>query len=85
MMAKGGKMPKKAVQHILIPKHKKLSEKEKKDVLERYHVTFNELPSIHESDPALRDVDVEAGDVVKIERTSPTAGKTVFYRGVIDG
>ena len=71
-----------AIQHVLIPKHKKLSEKEKKELLERYDVTLNELPSIMKSDPALIDMDVEVGDIIMIERDSPTAGRTVFYRGV---
>ena len=70
-------------QHILVPKHKKLSEKEKKDILEKYHITENELPTIMKSDPALAGMDVEVGDVIMIERSSPTAGRTVFYRGVI--
>jgi DNA-directed RNA polymerase subunit H len=72
-----------ARQHILIPKHKKLSEKEKAEVLERFHITINELPSIHKSDPALVGMDVEVGDVIMIERKSHTAGKAVFYRGVV--
>ncbi|MBW2972698.1 DNA-directed RNA polymerase subunit H [Candidatus Woesearchaeota archaeon] len=77
-------MPKQPIQHVLIPKHKKLSDKEKKDVLEIYKITVNELPSIHKDDPALAGIDVQQGDVIKIERDSPTAGKTVFYRGVLD-
>ncbi|MBU2560825.1 MAG: DNA-directed RNA polymerase subunit H [Nanoarchaeota archaeon] len=77
-------MPKQAIQHVLIPKHKKLSEKEKKDLLDQYKITINELPSILKSDPALAGMDLQAGDVVKVERNSPTAGKTVFYRGVAD-
>ncbi|MBW2967173.1 DNA-directed RNA polymerase subunit H [Candidatus Woesearchaeota archaeon] len=72
-------------QHILIPKHKKVSEKEKNEVLSRFNITVNELPSIKMSDPALRGLDVEPGDVIRIERESPTAGNTVFYRGVING
>ncbi len=79
------KMSKTAVQHVLIPKHKKLSEKDKKELLENYKISVNELPSIFKSDPALLGVEVEAGDVVKIERDSPTAKDTTFYRGVIDG
>jgi DNA-directed RNA polymerase subunit H len=76
-------MAKEARQHILIPKHKKLSEKEANEVLERYHITVNELPAIHKNDPALAGIDVEIGDVIMIERKSPTAGTTVFYRGVV--
>lgn len=75
-------MSKQAVQHILVPKHRKLSEKEIKDLLEQHKITVNELPSIQKSDPALAELDAEEGDVIRIERDSPTAGKTVFYRGV---
>jgi DNA-directed RNA polymerase subunit H len=78
-------MAKEARQHILIPKHKKLSEKEKAEVLELYHITMNELPSIYKSDPALAGMAIEVGDVIMIERKSPTAGKSVFYRGVVSG
>jgi DNA-directed RNA polymerase subunit H len=76
-------MAKEARQHSLIPKHKKLSEKEKNEVLERYHITINELPAILKSDPALAGMDIELGDVIMIERKSPTAGRTIFYRGVV--
>lgn len=72
-------------QHCLVPQHKKLSEKDKKALLERYSITVNQLPSIYKSDAAISQLGVEPGDVIKIERDSPTAGKTVFYRGVIDG
>ena len=77
-------MSKQPIQHILIPQHKKVSEKEKKDILEKYHITVNELPSIRKSDPALAGMDVQPGDVVRIERISPTAGDVSFYRGVVD-
>ncbi len=77
-------MTKPSIQHVLIPKHKKLSEKEKNELLEKYHVTLNELPSIKKNDPALAGMEVESGDVIKIERDSPTAGKAIFYRGVAD-
>ncbi|NQU78578.1 DNA-directed RNA polymerase subunit H [Candidatus Woesearchaeota archaeon] len=71
-----------ARKHKLIPKHKKASEKEKTAVLEQFKITVNELPSINKSDTALVGMDVEVGDMIKIERVSPTAGSTVFYRGV---
>ena len=71
--------------HVLIPKHSKLSEKEKKELFERYNITIKELPRIKESDPAIASLKVKPGDVVKIIRNSPTAGTAVFYRGVIHG
>jgi len=70
--------------HELVPKHEKLSKKEAKDVMERYHTSLRELPKIKASDPAILGIGVKAGDIIKITRTSPTAGETIFYRGVIN-
>lgn len=79
-------MPKQEqIEHALIPKHKKISDKEKKDLLDRYNITLNDLPLIYKSDPAIAGLDAQAGDVIRIERNSPTSGKTQFYRGVING
>lgn len=69
--------------HILVPKHSKLSEKDKKELFEKYMITVNDLPGIDITDPAIMDLDVKEGDVIRIDRRSPTAGTTVFYRGVI--
>ncbi len=68
--------------HILVPKHVKLNEKEKKQLLEKYNISVNELPKINVKDPAIKDLKLEIGDVVKIVRISPTAGETIFYRSV---
>lgn len=69
--------------HVLVPKHTKLSEKDLKVLLEKYSITVDNLPVILKTDPAIQHLNVEDGDVVKIERKSPTAGKTVFFRRVI--
>lgn len=74
----------KIYKHILIPEHKKLSEAEKKKLLEKYNINFRELPNILTTDPAIESINVKEGDVIKIVRKSPTAGKVVFYRGVVD-
>jgi DNA-directed RNA polymerase subunit H len=70
--------------HTLIPEHIKLLDKEKNELLATYHVTLRELPKIKKEDPAIQHLNLQEGDVVKIMRTSPTAGNSVFYRGVID-
>lgn len=67
---------------MLIPKHVKLSEKEKEAVFKKYNITTIELPKILKDDPAIQGLGVKAGDVVKVVRKSPTAGEAVFYRGV---
>jgi len=71
--------------HTLVPKHTKLSEVEAKEVLLKYNITKNQLPRISIKDPAIKDMKLKKGDIVKIERKSETAGKTIFYRVVIVG
>ena len=68
--------------HILVPKHTKLSAKEKKEVFERYSLELRDLPRVLITDPAIQHLGVEEGDIIKIVRTSPTAGKSMFYRRV---
>lgn len=68
--------------HVLVPKHAKLSEKDKQALLERYGITVKGLPRIRSDDPAIAALDVKTGDVIKIVRKSPTAGEAIFYRGV---
>jgi len=70
--------------HDLIPEHTKLSDSEKQKILDQYNVTINELPSILITDAALLKLKVKVGDIIKIERKSPTSGKSIFYRGVVE-
>lgn len=74
----------KVEKHVLIPVHKKVSELEKKKILEKYNITFKELPNILADDASIADLDAKEGDVIKIIRKSPTAGEVVFYRGVVN-
>jgi len=69
--------------HMLVPKHSKVSETEKKEIIERLNVSFSQLPAIYSDDPAINDMDLEKNDLVKISRKSPTGGETVFYRRVL--
>lgn len=71
-------------EYILVPKHSKISEKEKKEVLEKYNISLKELPKIMKKDPAIKELDAKAGDIIKITRKSPTAGESVFYRCVVN-
>ena len=49
--------------HILVPKHVKLSQKDKKELFERLNITIKELPKISVKDPVIQDMGVEVGDV----------------------
>ena len=71
--------------HVLLLKHEKLNEKDSEDLLKKYNVARSQLPLILKKDPVLTGMEVKAGDIIKIIRDSPTAGKTEYYRVVIHG
>ncbi|MFH1590654.1 MAG: DNA-directed RNA polymerase subunit H [archaeon] len=73
----------KPISHDLVPKHEKVSDREKKTLFERYHISIVELPKISANDPAIRHLEVVVGDVIKISRTSMTAGHATYYRSVV--
>lgn len=83
-----GKMAKKSTfdvsKHILVPKHTKMTQKETKELFEKYNLSFDNLPKIIVSDPGVKDLKLKEGDVIKIERQSVTAGTNVYYRGVVN-
>lgn len=68
------------MEHVLVQKFRILSEEEKKGVLEKFNTTEDKLPKILDSDPIVKKIDAKAGDLLKIERTSEVAGKSVYYR-----
>mgnify|MGYP001568704874 CR=1 FL=1 len=70
------------LKHNLTPKHTKLTEQEKKDLLEHYNISITQLPQVTISDPAIKELKPQIGDVIKIVRASPTANQTIFYRAV---
>jgi len=71
--------------HEAVPEHRKLEEDEIEEVLEKFDAELENLPKIERTDAALKSMDnVEVGDVIEIRRDSPTAGKTTYYRRVIE-
>lgn len=69
--------------HALVPKHEKISEKEKEEVLKQYNSRIEDFPRILKKDAALVGMNVKFGDLIRITRKSPTAGQTIFYRTVV--
>lgn len=69
--------------HILVPEYRVLSKEEVQKVLETLDVGKEKLPKIYGSDPSLKGMEVETGDMIEIKRNSPTAGRTRYYRVVV--
>jgi len=70
---------------MLVPEHSKLTKKEIQELLEKYNLSLNDLPKILSTDPAIEKLNAKESDVIKIIRDSPTAGKSIYYRVVING
>ncbi len=68
--------------HELVPKHVIISEKEKKELTEKYKLSIPNFPRIIIKDPAIAHLKAKEGDVIKIIRPSRTAGESIFYRRV---
>ena len=66
-----------------MPKHTILSEEEKRALLQKHDINEVQLPKILTNDAVVKVLDAKIGDVIKIERGSPTAGSTVYYRIVV--
>ena len=70
--------------HVYVPKHEIISKKEAEEVLEKYNCKPTELPLIFANDPAILGLGVKPGDMIKITRKSPTAGKSLYFRYVVE-
>ncbi len=68
--------------HNLVPKHVKVSEEEKKKLIEEYG-DLKDFPRIMKNDPAIKSRDFKPGDVVKIIRKTDL-NDDVYYRVVVD-
>ena len=73
------------LKHFLVPEHIVLTEEEKKKVLQEKGIVEQQLPKILKNDPVVKEIKAKEGDVIKITRSSPTAGVTTYYRTVVKG
>ncbi len=73
----------KPLEHKMVPKHEILDEDEVKKILSEYTIEKEQLPKIRMGDPAAVASKAKVGDVVRVTRESPTAGRSFFYRMVI--
>lgn len=68
--------------HILVPEHVLMTPDEKQELLKRYKVKENLLMRISVDDPVAKYLGLRHGQVVKIIRSSQTAGRYISYRFV---
>lgn len=69
--------------HKLVPKHEILSDDEKEQIIVQYRVKPYQFPEIKASDPTVSVIGAKPGDILRVIRTSPTAGKYISYRHVV--
>jgi DNA-directed RNA polymerase subunit H len=78
-------MPKfNVMENYLVPRHTLLTEKEVEEVLDRFRIKKYQLPQIPMIDPCAKAIGAMPGNVIKIERESPTAGTSFYYRLVVE-
>ncbi len=70
--------------HEYVPIHIKLSKEEAQKVLEKYNIVPDQLPKILSTDPIVKLIGAEPGDVLMIIRRSPISGVSIAYRYVVE-
>ncbi|NQV91893.1 DNA-directed RNA polymerase subunit H [Candidatus Woesearchaeota archaeon] len=73
------------LQHQFVPKHSKVNDSDKDKLFALHNIEGKHLPKILINDPAISGLGIKAGDIIKIERTSRTAGTSSYYRLVVEG
>jgi DNA-directed RNA polymerase subunit H len=69
--------------HVMVPDHQIMTEEELTGLLSLYKITSEQLPRIYHDDPAVKTIGAKPGEVIRIIRTSHTAGRAESYRLVI--
>ncbi|KAF2083770.1 RPB5 subunit of DNA-directed RNA polymerase [Saccharata proteae CBS 121410] len=70
-------------EHELVPRHILMSHEEKAALLKRYRLKESQLPRLSVNDPVAKFLGLKKGQVVKIIRSSQTAGRYASYRTVL--
>lgn len=70
-------------EHYLVPLHEIVPKEKHDEVLKKYGLDSDNMPRISREDPAAEEIGAKKGDMIKITRDSPTAGKAIFFRTVV--
>ncbi len=70
--------------HVYVPKHEIMDKKDAEEILKKYNCNPTDMPLIFANDPAILGLGVKPGDMIKITRTSLTAGESLYYRYVVE-
>lgn len=68
--------------HHLVPKHELIPEEQKQEVLAQLGADLDRLPKVSRIDPMIEELGAKRGDLVRVVRNSPTAGKSIYFRVV---
>ena len=71
-------------EHEMVPPHVIAADTEVQMVLDHYGINKTHLPRILVRDPAARVLGARPGQIIRIERESPVAGRSYYYRLVVD-
>lgn len=70
--------------HVMVPKHEIVPKEKHAELLEKLNMTSKKmLPFITNADPIIRCIGGVPGDIIHIERPSPSAGVYDVYRLVV--
>jgi DNA-directed RNA polymerase subunit H len=72
------------MENYLVPRHSLLPQEEIDGLLKKYDIDIAQLPKILMADPCAKAIGAKPGDVIVIERESPTAGLSVYFRLVVE-
>ena len=70
--------------HNLVPKHEIMTEEEISEEFSNVDYDVKDLPKIKSTDPVVKAIGAEAGNILRITRDSQTAGEFITYRIVED-
>lgn len=66
--------------HVLVPKHIRLSDIERDEIMKAYMMTKEQCPKVYVNDPVARWFGLDIGEMCRIIRPSPVSGFSPYYR-----